>query len=193
MLSPASVHDALTMTLNGARGPTADEMRESLGTRLSRARSRRPGLGGSDRLPPSQEGRRDQGRQLALAEGRRLVLARFLATNRDYFAADAKPLPSDLSAAVAAINQWVEQRTGGRITQLLSSLIPQMGRARQHALREGRLVGRALRRGGHPPEPFTLPDASKVDVPMMHGSSTSRSSPRPSTTPCRYRPTGWWT
>ena len=72
----------------------------------------------------------------------------FLDTNRDYFAAEMRELPPDPDTAAAAINDWVEGHTAGRIKDIVKpeafNEMTILG-ARQHHPPEGE-VG-ALRRG----------------------------------------------
>jgi serpin B len=171
VLSPASVHDALTMTLNGARGSTALEMRESLGIdRVGLARADQAWADLIAYLHEKKDAEIRVANSLWLKDEISFSPA-FLSTNHDYFAADAQSLPADLKAAASAINGWVEKRTGGRITELVSegSLDLETVAVLVNTLyvkagwRDELFDEKDTR-----PEPFTLPSKSKVDVPMMH-------------------------
>jgi serine protease inhibitor len=168
VLSPASIADALTMTLNGARGETAAQMQRALG------------LGGIDLQRADQawadliawtDAKTDADLRIAnslwLKQGYPFVPA-FLQTNRDSFAADTVPLPADPTAAVDAINGWVDQRTDGRIPRLVSQLDPATVAVLVNAtlVKAGWVV--PFRAADTRSEQFTLANGTSVRVPTMH-------------------------
>jgi len=170
VLSPASVHDALTMTCNGAGGQTAAEMQRALGLDAL-------GLQPADQawadLITYLHGKKDAQIRVAnslwLRDGVSFSPS-FLQTDRDYFAADASSLPPDMAQAVEAINRWIEQRTGGRITQLLTELDPRTVAVLVNTVYvKAGWIDELFDKAATRPEPFTLPDGAKVNVPMMHG------------------------
>ena len=77
-------------------------------------------------------------------------------------------LPSDPQTAAAQINDWVDKRTGGRITNLVGPVSPDT---------ELVLVNATYVKAGWDffktadtrPGPFTLAGGQSVQVPMMHG------------------------
>jgi len=169
VLSPVSVHDALTMTLNGARGPTAVEMSESLGIdSIGLARANQVWADLIAYLHEKKDAEIRVANSLWLKDEVSFSPA-FLSTDDDYFAADAQLLPADTKAAIAAINGWVEKRTGGRITELVSTLDPETVAVLVNTLYvKAGWSDELFDEKDTRPEPFTLPSRSKVDVPMMH-------------------------
>jgi len=168
VVSPVSLHAVLSMVLNGAEGETATEMRTALGL------GDLPGdvnQGWADLITLAQAGRQHEvsiADSLWLRDG---IAFRqpFLDTNRDYFAAEMRGLQADPDEAAAAINDWVERHTAGRIKDIV----------KPEAFHELTIL--ALFNTIHlevkwehfeedwtRDEPFTLASGEKADVPMMH-------------------------
>jgi serpin B len=116
--SPYSVWTALTMTMVGARGETLDEMRRSLHLSLP-----------DDRLHPAAN---DLDRMLTAGDGFRSANSIWGQTGRDfkqpfvdvvghYYGASLRLLDmeADYPGACGLINEWVSDRTNGRITDLM--------------------------------------------------------------------------
>ena len=168
VLSPTSIQDALVMTLNGARGETATQMQKALG--LQGLSLRQVDQSWADLIAYTQ-GKTDAQIRIANSLWLRHGVTfepTFLATDRDYFAGDAAVLPSDPQTAAAQINDWVDKRTGGRITNLVGPVSPDT---------ELVLVNATYVKAGWDffktadtrPGPFTLAGGQSVQVPMMHG------------------------
>jgi len=171
VISPASIHAVLSMLLSGAAGETAAELERGLAVE---------GLAGdalgqawADLITGSQAGEGSKLRiadSLWLREGVAFVPA-FLDYDRDYFAADLRPLPDDPSEAAAQVNRWVEERTAGRITELVSpgdfsaATILTLVNTVYLKVRWEHFDTEATQ-----PGPFALGGGQKVDVPMMHAS-----------------------
>jgi serine protease inhibitor len=124
-LSPLSASLALGMTLNGARGPTQDEMRAVLGygnasmAEVNAAyRSLIDLLLGLD----SKVDMRIANSVWAL-EGFPFHQS-FYDTVRQYFDATATSLDFYQPGAAAVINGWVKEKTGGRIESIVPDPIP---------------------------------------------------------------------
>lgn len=115
-LAPFSVWQVMAMAANGAGGETLTQIEDTLGLSLSDmnayvsqyrasygSRALREAnalwLTGSDRFSPN---------------------AGFLQTNADCYGADAYRVPTDVSVC-DAVNAWVNDRTNGKIPQLLKS------------------------------------------------------------------------
>jgi serpin B len=96
----------------------------------------------------------------------------FLETNHDYFAADLRDLPANLSAAPAQINDWVAERTGGRIKDLVSSL-PDAARLVLVNTVFVKVGWEFFDEDETAPAAFALADGSQVDVPTMRGSGAA--------------------
>lgn len=129
IVSPLSASMALAMTLNGADGATFEAMRSALGfDSLSREQ-----INGSYRelivllkgLDP--EVRFDIANAIWANEGVPFHDAFFKAVAEAF---DARAETRDFGdpAALAAINAWVQQNTGGRIERILDSLDPASSR-----------------------------------------------------------------
>jgi serpin B len=125
LLSPLSVSLALGMTANGARGETYDAMRSTLGYGgLSEAALNEAYRGLIDQL-------RARGRnvewQLANSvwhERTFPVEATFLDALRTNFDAEARGLDFSSADAPRTISRWAEDKTGGRIKDLIQSIDP---------------------------------------------------------------------
>lgn len=119
VISPLSIHDVLSMILNGAQGRTAAEMRRVLG--LEGLSLPAGNQAWADLIAAAQAGDHPAVQiadSLWLRDGVAFAPA-FLAAGRDYFAAAALPLPTDPDRAAGAINDWVAGRTAGMIKQIV--------------------------------------------------------------------------
>ncbi len=172
VISPASLHAVLSMVLNGAHGQTAAQMRRTLG--VDSLPEAGVNQGWADLIWLSQSGRRP-GASLAdslwLRAGVPFRQA-FLAGDRDYFAAETHALPTDPSAAAAAVNEWVAQHTAGRITGIVTpdsfdaQSILALFNTVSLTVRWSHFAVAATRA-----EPFTLSDGQQVSVPMMQATN----------------------
>ncbi len=120
VVSPLSIHDVLSMILNGAQGRTAAEMRRALG--LEGLSLPATDQAWADLIAATQAGRRPAVQiadSLWLRDGVAFNPA-FLTAGRDYFAAATLPLPTDPDRAADAVNGWVDGRTAGMIKQIVS-------------------------------------------------------------------------
>jgi serpin B len=163
------------MLLTGAGGETAAEIEQALalqgltGTALGQA--------WADLITSAQAGEGSKvsiTNSLWLRDGVPFVPA-FIDTNRDYFAADMRELPGDPAEAAAQVNDWVEERTAGRITELVSpgdfseaTILTLVNTVYLKVKWEH--FDPALTR----PEPFTLEGGGAVDVPMMQSRLEAR-------------------
>ncbi len=124
-ISPLSVAMALGMTYNGAAGTTQEAMQETLelqGLTIDEVNESYRSLIELLRgLDPSVE--------FLLANSiwyRDVfpVLQDFIDVNRDYFDAEVTPLDFSDPSAAPTINQWVNDKTNGRITEIVDDPIP---------------------------------------------------------------------
>ena len=168
VVSPASLHAVLSMLLNGARGETATQMRRALAVDgLSQTDINQ---GWADLITSSQSGKQPEisiADSLWLRDGVSFVPS-FLDLNKNYFAAEADKLAADPAQAAADINGWVKQHTAGKITDIVS---PQ-DFSQNTLLALINTVYLKVRwthfdPANTQPQPFTLTDGTKVDVPMM--------------------------
>lgn len=168
VFSPLSAHLALGMTANGANGETLAAMRETLGQGgLSEEEANGAYRGLLDLLPSL-----DPGVELEIANSiwHRLALPvrpAFVDLSRRTFDAEVRGLDFGDPGAADSINDWVEDRTRGKITDLIDRIRPDEVMF---------LVNAVYFRGEwrfefDPDEtreaPFRRPDGSSVDVPMM--------------------------
>ena len=119
VVSPLSVHDVLSMILNGARGRTAAQMRSALG--LGPLPLSAVNQAWADLIASAQAGSQpaiEIANSLWLKDGVPFSPT-FLTTNRNYFAAAPQTLPGDPAAAADAVNGWVKQRTDGLIERIV--------------------------------------------------------------------------
>ena len=73
----------------------------------------------------------------------------FLDTNRDYFAAEMRALPTEPGKAAEAINAWVEEHTAGRIKDIVTRRLLRRAddpRALQHRASQGEVGATSTRR-----------------------------------------------
>jgi serine protease inhibitor len=172
VVSPVSLSAVLSMTLNGARGETAAQMRTAL--RLESLQPRLADQSWADLITSSNATQRAQVRisdSLWLRDGV-AYMPSFLAANRDYFAADARNLPSDLGKAPSEINTWVAQRTGGRIKDLVATVPPETALVLVNTV-YAKVGWDLFDKARTKPEPFTLADGTDVQVSTMHGQTTA--------------------
>lgn len=178
VLSPASINDALVMTLNGARGQTAQQMQGVLLDGLSLPDGNQAWADLIGALHTKKDAQARIANSLWLRQGVPFESS-FLNTNHDYFSADAKPLANDPATAANDINSWVDERTGGRITHLLDSVDPSTILILINSIyvKAGWANPDLFPKADTKPGPFTLPSGQKVDVPMMHGTLTTETGP----------------
>ncbi len=124
LISPASVATALAMTYNGAGGDTARAMAEALllqGMRPEEVNKAFADLQTILQNPDPQV-------ELSMANS---LWARegvpfnedFLQRSRDYFDAEITQLDFNLPGAAGAINDWVKEKTKGKIDQMVQAPI----------------------------------------------------------------------
>lgn len=123
MVSPASVHLALSMTANGAEGKTKAAMLEVLAGRgLSIDR-----LNKASRDWTALLSRTGEKTTLGIANSiwfdKGYVPSKsFLQRNRDFFGADARSLDFRAKGAPGVVNAWVKNATRGTIEKIIESI-----------------------------------------------------------------------
>ena len=171
VISPLSIHDVLSMILNGAQGRTAAEMRHALG--LEGMSLPATDQAWADLIAAAQAGDRPAVQiadSLWLRDGVAFNPA-FLAAGRDYFAAATLPLPTDPGKAADAINAWVAGRTAGLIKQIVdpsdfndATILTVVNTVHLKAAWQTPFDAARTQ-----PAPFTLADGTTVQVPTMSG------------------------
>ncbi len=172
IVSPASVHAALSMTLNGATDETAKQMRAVLRTDSMPSADANAQwaalLGGLESRSPEQA--------LEIANSLRVLKGvpfrqPFLDADRDYFGAQVSALDFAKDDVKTAINSWVSANTHGMIPKMLEK-----GPTPDTIIY---LVNAVYFKGdwvapfaheGTSKEPFTRADGTKIDVDMMYSS-----------------------
>jgi serine protease inhibitor len=168
VISPASVHAVLSMLLSGAEGATASEIEQALA--LDGLTGAELGQAWADLITTAQVG---DGSKVGIADSLWLrdgvpFEPAFIAANRDYFAADLRELPDDPAEAAAQINAWIEQRTAGRIEELVTpgdfseATILTLVNTVYLKVRWEHFDPAATQ-----PEPFHLADGRTAEAPMM--------------------------
>ncbi len=123
LVSPLSLHIALGMLLNGAEGPAADELLTALRLKgYSPEQYNQIYRQLSEGLPKVDN-------QVTVAIANSVwhrqaipVLPSYIDALKTSFGAEVKPLTAD----PAPINQWVDEKTRGKITKMFDSLSPDL-------------------------------------------------------------------
>jgi serine protease inhibitor len=124
-LSPLSASMALGMTLNGAAGATADEMRRTLGFGNASQQSINDGYSGLIGLLRGLDSRTDLriANSIFYRQGFPFEQS-FLDTGKEYFDAEIRGLDFDAPASLKTINDWVSRSTNAKIPTILDEIKP---------------------------------------------------------------------
>ena len=168
LLSPLSVSMALGMTLNGAATSTFDAMRQTLafaGQTQSEINTAYNGL-------LRQLRARDAKIEIGIANSiwyntGFAVFPTFSDTVRHYFDAEVRQLDFASSASPAVINNWVSQKTGGRIQDLIDQIDPQEVMFLVNAVYFKGPWTQTFQENATSSLPFRRPDGSTVTARMM--------------------------
>lgn len=170
VFSPLSLAAVLALTLDGAGGSTAAELRAALGmgdgplAEMNRSWANLIGfINGAER----SEGAVANSLWLA---GGASVRPGFATTAADVFAAEVRTLPEDPEEARLEVNQWVTARTGGRITDLLQALDPATRLLLVNTV-YAKVGWDGFDAADSRDAAFTLTDGTKVSVPTMFSQS----------------------
>lgn len=170
VFSPLSLAAVLALTLDGAGGSTAAELRAALGlgdrpfAEMNRSWANLIGfINGAERSEGAVAN------SLWLADGAS-VRPGFAATAADAFAAEVQTLPEDPEEARLEVNQWVASHTGGRITDLLQALDPATRLLLVNTV-YAKVGWDWFDEADSRDATFTLTDGQKVAVPTMFGRS----------------------
>lgn len=169
IVSPASVHAALSMTLNGAEGETAAQMRHVLHLdAMSAARSSQAWASLLGRLEGgSGQQRLDIAHSLWARKGVTFKKA-FAEADRDYFGAEITTLDFAKDDVPGAINGWVSDNTHGMITKMVDQVPPNAILCLANAVYfKGEWVSPFDPEHTHTSS-FVREDSSTVDVDMMY-------------------------
>lgn len=168
-LSPYSVAAALAMTANGATGETLAEMQETLQAQgLSLEQMNRGYQVLTDLLTHSgEEIKVSIANSLWAREGLSFH-EDFLETTQTYYDAEITSLDFQSDEAADQINDWVNKQTRGKIPSIIEGPID--GNTilfLLNAIYFEANWAKSFREGATEEKPFTLPDGTKKDVPMM--------------------------
>ncbi|TVQ46670.1 MAG: serpin family protein [Gloeocapsa sp. DLM2.Bin57] len=125
-ISPSSMSFALSMLYNGATGETAREMREVLHTRDLDLET----INSQNQTIREILTNIDPQVQLAIANSLWLkegfsFQAEFLNNNQTFYNAEISELDFSSQEAVVTINNWVNENTAGKISEIIDSIDPQ--------------------------------------------------------------------
>ncbi|QXD14207.1 serpin family protein [Rhodocaloribacter litoris] len=167
-ISPLSVSMALGMTLNGAAGETRAAMEATLGkTGLSEEAinaAYRDLIDLLTRLDP--EVRLDIANSIWYRQGFN-VLPGFLDLNRTYFDAEVRGLDFRDPATVRVINNWVKEKTQGKIDRIIEQVAPDHMMYLINAIYFKGAWQYAFDRNATRDAPFHNLDGTSTTVPMM--------------------------
>ena len=125
MISPLSVYLALGMTLNGARGQTADEMLYALGDpKLALAELNSASRYWLDSIKSEQKDTTLSIANSVWFDQRYTPSKDFLQTNANYYSAAVRKLDFADAGAPSIINRWVDDATRGTIDKIVGTLDP---------------------------------------------------------------------
>jgi serine protease inhibitor len=167
-LSPLSAAIALGMTLNGAAGATLDSMRIAL--RLGSAAPEEINAGFHSLLALLKE--LDQTTEFRIAnsiwaDAGFPFLSSFLDAARASFDAEVRSLDLQAPATLGTINDWVREKTAGRIPTILDQIRDDEVMFLINALYFKGEWRRAFDPGNTHPAPFHAADGSTQTVPTM--------------------------
>ena len=167
MVSPLSVSTALSMTLNGAAGTTQSAIQKTLGL---------DGLTVAEINTISQDlaaalQKSDPNVVMNIANSIWIrkdfaVLDPFITTNQTYYKAQVSKLDFN-PAAVTTINQWVSDKTNGKIPIILNSISSNEIMFLINAIYFNGKWKYQFETSKTANEPFTCTDKKVVSVPMM--------------------------
>ena len=124
-ISPLSASMALGMTLNGAAGATADEMRRALGFGESPQQSINEGYRGLIGLLLGLDSRTELRVANSIFYRRDFPFEQaFLETGKTYFGAEIRGLDFDAPASLKTINDWVSRSTNAKIPTIIDQIDP---------------------------------------------------------------------
>jgi len=168
-VSPTSAAFALAMTYNGAVGQTAEEMAAALGIEgMTREEVNAANRAWLDALADTQ----DPVAELAIANSiwyrpDRKVLDAFAGRARDYYDAEVRELTT-----AEAINDWVDEKTNGRIDEIVNAIPPNVVAYLINALYFKADWTHQFDEARTRDHPFHLPGGSTVRVPTMWQTAT---------------------
>ncbi len=170
LLSPLSVASALAMTANGAEGDTLSQMEAVLGMPVQELSEWLHTY--REALPRGEKYRLDLANAIWFAEKEGFTVEQeFLQANQDYFDAGLYQVPFEASVA-GDINQWVEERTDGRIREIVTKVSPDAVMYLVNALVFDAQWQEIYRENQVRERDFTREDGTVQKVEMMHSAES---------------------
>jgi serpin B len=167
--SPLSIGTAMAMALAGARGDTQSEMTKVLRQKLAPseigpANAQLMATLDEETGAPNSTTKLTTANALILQQKGDLVAGDYRALLEKNYRAEVFAKPG-----LAAVNQWFEEKTDGKITNMLTSLDPNTAAVLASTIHFKALWSRGgFGRSLTADEPFSLTKKMKVQVPTMH-------------------------
>jgi len=179
-VSPYSISSALAMTYAGARGTTEQEMARTLGFTVPQEQVHATFHTLSHNLTSeAAESNQRKADSILLRQANALwgdtrdtFLPAYLDVLGQNYGAGLRQVDfGQAEAARKTINDWVQDQTQGKITDLITRgvLTPQTSLVLTNALYFKARWAEEFREANTSPAAFTLLDGTKVNVPTMHG------------------------
>lgn len=167
-ISPFSAAMALGMTLNGAAGTTAEEMRGTLGVAGRTPQEINESYRSLTELLLSLDGSVSMGIANAIFHERTFPFEpSFMEVSREYFDAEVEGLDfSNEPATLQAVNAWAKEQTNGRIEKVLDDMGDEVMFLMNALYFKGSWRTQFDPRRTQP-QPFTRHDGTQASVPMM--------------------------
>ena len=125
LLSPLSAYFALSMTLNGADGNTAAEMKKALDMGDLDMTALNGGVLGWMKALSEPDAKAKWSIANSIWYNKGFTVDKgFLQTNADFYLADARMLDFSSASAPGTINGWVKEKTGGKIEDIVTTIKP---------------------------------------------------------------------
>ena len=168
VLSPLSASMALGMLLNGAAGQTWEETRTTLRLGgMSEEEANRAYRELIDLLTNLDRGVTFRIGNAVFAEQKYGLVPAFTTRVRSAFSAEVSALPFSAPSTLTTINEWVKQRTNGRIEKILDQLDPALAVLLLNAIYFQAEWTTQFDPKRTSPGSFRRSDGTHVDVPLM--------------------------
>ena len=170
-ISPFSISTALSMTLNGAGGDTKNEMMNSLKYINWHNDSLNSAYRDYLKLLPEldKDVKMSNANSIWYRDGFN-VLPEFLTVNNNFFSAEIKNKDFSKGSTINEINLWVENKTGGKIKDILNSIDPASVMFLINAIYFKGQWKYKFEKKNTLNESFYLENGNTTTVEMMHGS-----------------------
>lgn len=166
LISPISVLYALSMTANGAKGETLDQMEQTLGLSVSELNTYLHAYFNS--LPEDEKYKLSIANSIWFTDDERFTVNQdFLQTNADYYGAGIYQAPFD-DSTLRDINTWVEDNTDGMIKDILDEIPAEAVMYLVNALVFDAEWQAIYKESQISDREFTKEDGTKQDVELMY-------------------------